>query len=343
MEGDTTGRAEPRRVASEQLAVIGAHLYERASSPLALLPVVLVLVAATAVREAPAMRATRCGGAHSCDGDSRVSVLACRGNRDEGRGPLRKLLVLLTAITAVAVAATPASAVLYGQPDEGEHPYVGIVRFFDEDGNYLWRCTGTLISPTVVLTAGHCTFGTASAEVWFSDTAPSTAEVLSGDYTRGITGETYTHPDYDDFATFPNTSDVGIVVLDKQVRLATYGSLPTVGLADTLYKHELFTIVGYGVQDVQPVQVADVQRIQATVKLISLQSGYSAGFNLQLSSNQGQPHKGGLCFGDSGGPVLYGTTILAVNSFVLNNNCAGSGFSYRIDQPEILVWIKSFL
>jgi Trypsin len=270
-------------------------------------------------------------------------VIACRGNRDEGRGPLRKLLVLLTAITAVAVAATPASAVLYGQPDEGEHPYVGIVRFFDEDGNYLWRCTGTLISPTVVLTAGHCTFGTASAEVWFSDTAPSTAEVLSGDYTRGITGETYTHPDYDDFATFPNTSDVGIVVLDKQVRLATYGSLPTVGLADTLYKHELFTIVGYGVQDVQPVQVADVQRIQATVKLISLQSGYSAGFNLQLSSNQGQPHKGGLCFGDSGGPVLYGTTILAVNSFVINANCAGAGYSYRIDQPQILSWIESFL
>jgi hypothetical protein len=191
-----------------------------------------------------------------------------------------------------------------------------------------------------VLTAGHCTFGTASAEVWFTETAPSTAEVLSGNYTRGITGDTYTHPDYDDFATFPNTSDVGIVVLDKPVRPSTYGSLPTVGLADSLYKHELFTIVGYGVQDVQPVQVANVQRIKATVKLISLQSGYSAGFNLQLSSNKGQPHQGGLCFGDSGGPVLYGTTILAVNSFVINANCAGAGYSYRIDQPQILSWIE---
>jgi hypothetical protein len=188
----------------------------------------------------------------------------------------------------------------------------------------LHRCTGTLISATVVLTAGHCTFGIASAEAWFTETAPSTAEVLSGDYTRGVTGETYTHPDYDDFATFPNTSDVGIVVLDKPVRLSTYGSLPTVGLAETLYKHELFTIVGYGVQDVRPVEVAEVRRLQATVKLVSLQSGYSQGFNLQLSSNPGQPHQGGLCFGDSGGPVLYGTTILAVNSFVINANCAGA-------------------
>src|ERR671912_316824 len=206
----------------------------------------------------------------------------------EGRGPLRKLLVLLTAITAVAIAATPASAVLYGQPDDNEHSYVGVVRFFDEDGNYLWRCTGTLISPTVMLTAGHCTFGTASAEAWFTETAPSTAEVLSGDYTRGVTGDTYTYPGYDEFATFPNTGDVGIVVLDQRVRLSTYGSLPTVGLADTLYKHELFTIVGYGVQDVQPVEVGEVRRIKATAKLISLQSGFSAGFNLQLSGNAGK-------------------------------------------------------
>ena len=50
-----------------------------------------------------------------------------------------------------------------------------------------------------------------------------------------------------------------------------------------------------------------------------------------------------MCFGDSGGPVLYGTTILAVNSFVINANCAGAGFSYRIDQPQILSWIESFL
>src|SRR5215212_776817 len=158
------------------------------------------------------------------------------------RSSVRKLVVLLAAIAFLVVTASPAQAVLYGQPDDNQHPYVGVIRFFDEDGNYLWRCTGTLISPTVVLTAGHCTFGAASAEAWFTETAPSTAEVLSGDYTAGITGTPYTYPGYDDFATFPNTGDVGIVILDKAVRLDSYASLPEPGLVETLYKHETFTI-----------------------------------------------------------------------------------------------------
>jgi hypothetical protein len=257
---------------------------------------------------------------------------------------LRKLVALVGAfVVALAVAVTPADAVLFGTEDNGAHPYVGVIRFFDAEGNYLWRCSGTLISPTVVLTAGHCTFGTASAEAWFSDTAPTTAEVLSGNYQHGITGDTFTNPTYDDFATFPNTSDVGIVVLDEPVILDAYGELPEPGLVDTLYKHTMFDIVGYGVQDVRPVQVADVIRLTAQVKLIGTSSAYSKGFNLQLSSNPGVPHRGGQCFGDSGGPVLYGTTIVAVISFGINGNCAGAGFAYRIDQPEILGWIESFL
>jgi Trypsin len=241
------------------------------------------------------------------------------------------------------MSASPAGAVLYGTPDGNNHPYVGVVRFFDEDGNYLWRCSGTLISPTVFLTAGHCTFGTASAEVWFTETAPSLSEILSGDYEPGVTGTPVPYPGYDDFATFPNTGDVGLVLLDKRVRMDTYGLLPTAGLVETLYKHTVFDIVGYGIQDAQPVQVAEIQRIAAKAMLISMSSAYSTGFNLQLSSNAGKPHRGGLCFGDSGGPVLYGSTILAVNSFVINGNCAGAGFSYRIDQPEILAWINSYL
>jgi len=250
--------------------------------------------------------------------------------------------IIAVAVAALIGSAAPATAVVHGQPDDTAHPYVGVVRFFDTDGTYLHRCSGTLLSPTVFLTAGHCTDGTASAEVWLTKTAPSTTEVLSGDYQHGITGTPHTYPRFD-FSASLDTGDVGIVVLHRSISLPRYGRLPAVDDVGTLDKHQLLTIVGYGIQDVRPVEVADVIRLKATVKLVNSTSGYSGGFNLHLSSNNGVPHRGGLCFGDSGGPVLFGDTVLAVNSFVINDNCAGAGYSFRIDRPEILEWIRSFL
>ncbi len=86
----------------------------------------------------------------------------------------RRTLVLGAALVVTALAAVtasqPARAVTDGVPDNGEHPYVGLAGFYDAAGNWLWRCSGTLLSPTVFLTAGHCTEGAASARVWFDET-----------------------------------------------------------------------------------------------------------------------------------------------------------------------------
>jgi trypsin len=51
--------------------------------------------------------------------------------------------------------------------------------------------------------------------------------------------------------------------------------------------------------------------------------------------------KGGTCNGDSGGPVLIGTsnTIASVTSFGMNAQCKGLDFSYRLDRSEVLAWI----
>ena len=71
-----------------------------------------------------------------------------------------------------------------------------------------------------------------------------------------------------------------------------------------------------------------------TVSFVNLRSALTGGWSLQYSNNPGQGHggSGGTCFGDSGGPVISEEGyIVAVNSFVLNYNCAGAGFGYRVD------------
>ena len=95
-----------------------------------------------------------------------------------------------------------------------------------------------------------------------------------------------------------------------------------------------FTVVGYGLQSVKPVESALKQRMVGTVSFVNLTSALSGGWSLHYSNNPGQGHggSGGTCFGDSGGPVISEDGyIVAVNSFVLNNNCNGAGFGYRVD------------
>ena len=111
---------------------------------------------------------------------------------------------------------------------------------------------GTLLSPTVFLTAGHCTyyFSQVTDVVYLSFDPQVTS--TSTFYTSH---EWYTHPDYVD-ADWPYTQDFGIVILDEPVYLDQYGVLPEVGLLDELIPatgqtEQRFTDVGYGQTGVQ--------------------------------------------------------------------------------------------
>src|SRR5215218_488616 len=143
----------------------------------------------------------------------------------------KKLSVLWVAaimLLTVLVCSGIALAITDGQPDNNDHPYVGLAAFYDEAGKPVWRCSGTLLSSTVFLTAGHCTDGAASAQVWFDETVT----LASGyPFSGGYTGTPYTHPSFG--AAFPNTSDVGVVVLKKKVRLGS-GAVPALGTLDGL-------------------------------------------------------------------------------------------------------------
>src|SRR5687767_2068380 len=123
----------------------------------------------------------------------------------------KMLLVLFSVIVIMAVAVSPVGAVTDGELDGEGHPYVGLMVAQDEDGNPLWRCSGTLLSSTLFLTAGHCTEAPAAhVEIWF-DSDVTNAALHDYPFTGDVGGTPYTHPQYNPNAFY--LYDLGVVVL----------------------------------------------------------------------------------------------------------------------------------
>jgi hypothetical protein len=214
----------------------------------------------------------------------------------------------------------------------------------------------------VFLTAGHCTDGATTARVYFQQDAganydPETQlDPVSGypEYcakgtlgkTCATSGELYNYG-FDDFESFPDTHDAGLVILDQPIKLAEYGALAAPGTLDTLAEQQgkqeiTFTSSGYGLSESNPVHVTSLrERLMAQSRLTNLGNALTDGYNLQTNGNGSD--RGGTCSGDSGGPVFYGdstsNTIVAVTSFGLNAYCRGVDFSYRTDTQEVIDWI----
>jgi hypothetical protein len=258
-----------------------------------------------------------------------------------------KRAILLLALVALLVIGVfgAASAITNGEEDGDGHPYVGLMAAFDADGEYQWRCSGTLLSPTVFLTAGHCTEPPATqAEIWFE--ADLTQEPWYPTLGQGdVSGVTYTHPQYDPNAFW--LYDLGVVVLDEPIYMDEYGELPAVDQLDDLRprRHTGFTAVGYGLQRVvaypypMPHVQADKIRMVAYPHLIQINApGFTGDFSLLLSNNHST---GGTCFGDSGGPnFIEDTNVIAgVTSFGMNGSCGGTGGVYRVDGFDDLDWL----
>ena len=275
---------------------------------------------------------------------------------------MKKVLLLVAALAAAVSlgAAAPASAITDGQPDGEAHPFVGLMVAKDADGNPLWRCTGTLLSSTLFLTAGHCTEEPAvSVDIWFDahlEVDPNYTSIANGGtgcenplvvgypcYGADATGTPYTHPDYD-----PNRfyyRDLGVVVLDSPVEMEQYGILPEADQLDPLAtkrgrQNVEFTAVGYGLQRINPVFIeAELTRMVSHPKLIQINvPGFTGDYSLLLTNNA---RTGGTCVGDSGGPYFIGDSYVlgGVTSFGINGNCAGTGGVFRLDRSWALDWL----
>ncbi len=266
---------------------------------------------------------------------------------------VRTLVVFIALLFAGAVAV---HAVTWGEPDGHNHPHVGTILFLASDG-YLYSCSGTLLSPTTMVTAGHCTStnGVPNIYTWVSfepnitfPAGPITKAYLDKNW---IQADAIPHPQYNDFAQFPNTYDVGVVLLKKAVRLNAYGVLPPLGLLDLVAaqraRDRLFTVVGCGMQGVlKPFYGDDWERYAGTVQLLEVNSRNNGDqASAKFSNNPGGGNgSGGSCYGDSGGPVFYGTSnvVTAVVSWGITP-CIGVDYQFRLDTPVSQDFVKGFL
>ncbi|SDD39128.1 Trypsin [Geodermatophilus telluris] len=269
-------------------------------------------------------------------------------------------------LTVGLVAPAPAGAVTGGIEDRGNtYANVGMLAFYDDGGRY--RCSGTLVSPTVVVTAAHCTAGTeGDTIVSFDpviDEAPPSDLPVAGDTAAGYgpadelpagwhRGTAHTHPRYSDFTDQANWNDVGVVVLDEAVagiapaQLAAPNELDR--YAQPRLNHTAFRVVGYGTE----VRQADSGPQKPTPMSYPILRRYTdvVGQKLtpQILQVNGNEHDvragGGTCFGDSGGPSFAPDSghLVTVTSYGYTSNCRYIDGLQRVDVPVVQSWLATF-
>jgi trypsin len=275
----------------------------------------------------------------------------------------RLFTLLATAVLALGITTAPAAASTGGTPDGDSHPNVGLILFYDADGRF--RCSATLVSPTVLLTAAHCTDGTLGKTLVTFDSViaeqppspfPVAANPAAG-YTQAeieaagyLSGTAYTHPDYSDFTDLRNWNDVGVIVLDEPVVGIEPADIADLGTLDAIpqsrLRTTLFTAVGYGTEVRKPdtgPQKPQPMSYPLIRRYVDMPGQKLTPQILQTNGNEKDPFgTGGTCFGDSGGPVFLDGEIVAVTSYGYTQNCRYLGGYQRVDIEVVQDWLATF-
>jgi V8-like Glu-specific endopeptidase len=252
---------------------------------------------------------------------------------------MRKLFAGIAIAATSLIVAAPAAAITNGAPDGNRHPEVGALLAQQAYSDGTWAtCTGTLISPTVFLTAAHCDEGVSRVKVTFES---------SYVYPKGATfsGTWHADPAYNQSQSDPH--DIAVVVLDKAVKAIAPARLPAAGSLSSLSSNQQFTSVGYGAQAVnngpggKTYTYTDV-RFSATGTLNSINPSW-----LRISQNASTGN-GGTCYGDSGGPNFLGagsseTNIVAATTITGDTACRSTNVDYRLDTASARAFLAGYV
>ncbi|WP_062525193.1 trypsin-like serine protease [Demequina rhizosphaerae] len=283
----------------------------------------------------------------------------------------RRILTLGTvaAATLAAAVATPAAAVTDGDFDGNGHPNVGMIVFYAPDGAgdvYRYRCSATLVSETVLLTAAHCTDGTVGDTIVSFDPViaeeppsglpaadPETGYVGDQVDEQGRTweaGTAHTAPGYSDFTDLKNWNDYGVVVLDEPITDVEPATVAPTGYLDTFKQPALnktiFTTVGYGteVRKAESGPQKPTPMSYPIIRRVAQEPGQKLTPQILQVNGNGNDNRGtgGTCFGDSGGPTFKDGYLVAVTSYGYTSNCRYLDGLQRVDIEEAAAFLAEF-
>ena len=265
--------------------------------------------------------------------------------------------ILVSVVSTVACSDKPASIaapqsvslIVNGQPTGNLYPNVGAL-LFDWDKNGIsgddeW-CTGSLITPTVFLTAAHCiiTSYTPPGSQFYVSFSP---DLFASSFTYIAATGYVVDPQYGhDMAQL---HDLALVFLPKNsTKGITPLQLPPAGYLDDLkasgvINDLLFVNVGYGTSSTRtgpPAFPFDGKRNYSKSEFMGLQPTW-----LGLLMNSNATGEGGDCYGDSGGPkFIDGNSRMIVATVTTGDYpCRATTWDWRLDTSEARAFLGNYV